>query len=130
MTTLVVIICTHDRSRLLDRTLSWLNDAHRPDDLAIKLLVVANACTDNTFTVLDKYSQQGMQNLPVSWIEEHKLGKSYALNTAIQTIDTDIAVFVDDDHRVDPDFFTEIHQAVKEYPKAGIFCGRVLPACI
>lgn len=127
MMSLVVIICTHDRSQLLDRTLFWLSDAHRPDDLAIKLLVVANACTDDTVAVLDKYSQVGMQNLPVSWVEEHKLGKSFALNTAIQMVDTDVAVFVDDDHRVDPDFFTAIKRAVKEYPMAGIFCGRVIP---
>ena len=124
---LVVIICTHDRSRLLDRTLSWLNDAHRPDGLAIKLLVVANVCTDDTAAVLDKYSQQDMQSLPLSWIEEHKLGKSHALNKAIQLVDTDITVFVDDDHRVDAGFFTAINQAVKDYPDVGIFCGRVIP---
>ena len=127
MMSLLVIVCTHDRSRLLDSALFWLNDAQRPDDLAIKLLVVANACTDDTAGVLDKYSQQGMQNLPLSWIKENKLGKSYALNTAIQMVDTDIAVFVDDDHRVDSSFFTEISRAVKEYPKAGLFCGRIIP---
>jgi GT2 family glycosyltransferase len=127
MMSLVVIICTHDRSRLLDRTLSWLNAVHRPDDLAIKLFVVANACTDDTSTVLEKYSQQDTQNLPLSWVEEQKLGKSHALNSAIQLVDTDITVFVDDDHRVDSGFFTAIIRAMKEYPDTGIFCGRVIP---
>ena len=127
MVSLVVIICTHDRSRLLERTLSWLNDAHRPAELAIKLLVVANACTDDTVAVLDTHSRQDMRGLPLSWIEEETLGKSHALNKAIKLVDTDIAVFVDDDHRVDAEFFTAINQAVKDYPDAGLFCGKVIP---
>ena len=124
---LLVILCTHDRSRLLDRALFWLNEAHRPDGLDIKLLVVANACTDDTLAVLGRYSRQGEQNLPISWVEEHRLGKSHALNTAIQLVDTDITVFVDDDHRVAADFFVAINNAVQDYPDAGLFCGRIVP---
>ncbi len=124
---LVVIICTHNRAQLLDRALFWLNNAHRPEDLAIRLLVVANACTDDTAIVLGKYAKQGTRYLPVSWIEEHKLGKSHALNKAINMLDSHIAAFVDDDHRVDNSYFDSIAKALTAYPHAGLLCGRILP---
>ena len=69
---LTIVICTHNRSALLERTLASLNRAHRPANCAINVLVVANACTDDTVAFLEDYQRQAAEQnrLPLIWLEE------------------------------------------------------------
>ena len=85
---LTVLICTHNRAELLERTLASLNAATRPADCHIDILVVANACTDGTAALLTSYgaARRVKNNLPLRWLAEPRPGKSYALNSAIPTI--------------------------------------------
>jgi GT2 family glycosyltransferase len=126
---LTILICTHNRSALLERTLASLNRAHRPANCLVSLLVVANACTDNTRTFLEDYQTQAAEEnwLPLSWLEEATPGKSHALNRAIPELRSDLVALVDDDHRVDEDYLTGISAAAGSYPYATLFCGRILP---
>ena len=80
--TLTVLICTHNRSTLLLRTLHFLNIARRPQGWQVNTLVVTNACTDNSLESLEQFRQQNKDGLPLNWIEEPTPGKSYALNSA------------------------------------------------
>lgn len=126
---LEVLICTHNRAGLLERTLDSLNACSRPADCAVSVFVVANACTDGTVQYLETYvrSQQERRALPLRWIEEPRPGKSQALNTAIPQVGAEVIAFVDDDHRVDPGYLTAVCAAAHEYPDADLFCGRILP---
>lgn len=126
---LTILICTHNRSRLLEQTLDSLNRAVRPGDCRIEILVVANACTDDTVDFLHQYRQNTSAKnlLPIGWLEEKTPGKSHALNRAIPLLTGDVVAMVDDDHRVDPGFFTNICNAIKTYPQATMYCGRILP---
>ena len=69
---LTILICTHNRSALLERTLASLNRAHRPANCSVDVLVVANACRDNTATFLKNYQAQATEKdwLPLIWLEE------------------------------------------------------------
>ena len=125
--TLIVLICTHNRSGLLLRTLHSLNTARRPQGWHVDVLVVANACTDNTLERLEHLREEGKEGLPLNWIEEPTPGKSHALNRALPQIASDLVAFVDDDHRDDPGYLTHICTAAEDYPDAGLFCGRILP---
>ena len=128
MQDLTVVICTHNRSVRLKNALIWLNMAQRTDALGIRLLVVANACTDDTIEFLGRYHEQaGEQSIPMDWIVEPAIGKSNALNTAVPHIDSRLVAFVDDDHRVDGSYYESIAQAVAAYPQAGLICGRIIP---
>jgi GT2 family glycosyltransferase len=124
-----VLICTHNRAALLDRTLTSLNACQRPVHCRVSLLVVANACTDHTHEVLNHYLQRVAVDdlLPLRWIEEPHPGKSCALNTALPQSSAPVIAFVDDDHRVDHGYLAAICQAVRRYPDADLFCGRILP---
>ncbi len=126
---LTILICTHNRVDLLEKTLASLNQAARPSDCQVEILVVANACSDGTTDFLDRYPKNTpVKNfLPLRWIEEKTPGKSHALNRAIPTLVSDIVAMVDDDHRIDPDFLTNICKAIQTYPQATLFCGRILP---
>lgn len=123
-----VLICTHNRADLLARTIRSLNEAIRPENCQLSLFVAVNHCTDNTLEYLETYRRQNSdQNLPLHWIEEPTLGKSHALNHAIPLLKGEITAFVDDDHRVDKNYFLAIKEAVDRYPEADFFCGRIIP---
>ena len=124
---LTVLICTHNRSRLLLRTLHYLNVARRPEDWQVDILVVANACSDNSLESLEQFREKNRDGLPLNWIEEPAPGKSSALNRALPAISSELVAFVDDDHRVDSEYLVNICAAAEDYPDAGLFCGRILP---
>lgn len=97
--------------------------------MPVEVLVAANACTDDTMSHMQVYqSQQAAHNwLPLRVIEIPAPGKSHALNQAIPEIDTELTAFVDDEHRVDENYFVSIEQAAQTWPDAGFYCGRFLP---
>jgi len=96
---------------------------------SVNILVVANACTDNTIAFLENYRAQmvGKAWLPLDWLEEAAPGKSKALNHAIPELRSDLVALVDDDHRVDQEYLTGICAATESHPDTGLFCGRILP---
>ncbi len=81
---LTVLICTHNRAYLLERLLASFNAAMRPA-MPVRILVAANACTDNTVVRMLAYqSQQANKSwLSLRLIEVPTSGKSHALNRAI-----------------------------------------------
>ena len=97
------------------------------------MLVAANACTDRTHALLDRYirdaagSPTGGGKLPLRWVAEPRAGKSHALNCAIPLLVSDLVAFVDDDHRVDAGYLENVCKAAADYPEADILCGRILP---
>ncbi|HEX7273213.1 MAG TPA: glycosyltransferase [Casimicrobiaceae bacterium] len=130
---LTVLISSHNRADLLERTLRYLNEARRPQGWAVSVLVAANACTDRSHTLLDLYAcvaadpATGATRLPLRWVAEPRLGKSHALNCAIPLLASTWVAFVDDDHRVDRGYLENIGRAAETYPDADILCGRILP---
>ncbi|WP_198245559.1 glycosyltransferase [methane-oxidizing endosymbiont of Gigantopelta aegis] len=125
---LTVVICTHNRSTLLLRVITSLNNAIFPYNASVSILVIANACTDDTVIQLKRYqSIQNKKNLPLVFHEEPKPGKSNALNTAINMIGEGFMCFVDDDHRVDKNYFSAIISSIETYPKVKLFCGKIIP---
>jgi len=131
--TLAVLLATHNRAELLERALRYLNEARRPDGWKIEILVAANACTDRTHAMLDRYVREAAgpatagDRLPLRWVAEPRAGKSHALNCAIPLLTSDLVAFVDDDHRVDAGYLENVCKAAVDYPEADILCGRILP---
>lgn len=126
---LTVLICTHDRVALLERTLRALNACARPACGAVDILVVANACSDGTHAALASYRDRAELEdlLPMTWLEEPTPGKSHALNRGVRALRSDWVAIVDDDHRPSPDFLVRVMDAIAAHPAAGVLCGRILP---
>ena len=125
-----ILICTHNRVELLRKTLDSINQAKRPDNCLIQVCVAANACDDSTLFFLKEYVNEQFRDralLPLIWFEEPKLGKSNALNSAIRHLSSSIVAFVDDDHRIEENFFWQILEVFKRYPDIDFFCGKILP---
>ncbi len=123
-----VVICTHNRAEKLQHCLDSLNACQRPT-MNIDVLVIANACNDNTAHVLRDYQNNAAAAdlLPLRWAEEPAAGKSHALNAAIALLESQAAMFVDDDQRVRHDFLLAIERALTDFPQATLYCGRLLP---
>ena len=122
---LTAVICTHNRVTLLLKALNSIKTARIPDNIELQVLVIANACSDNTVNILNNYSL-GKIDLQVA--EEPKPGKSNALNHAIKLIDKNaFTCFIDDDHRIDDGYFVSIVKSIYRYPETKIFCGRIIP---
>ena len=122
---LTAVICTHNRATLLVKTLDSIKAARKPDNIELQVLIIANACSDNTVKTLSNYS---LGDLDLEVAEEPKPGKSNALNCAIKLIDDNVfTCFIDDDHRIDDDYFVSIVKSIYRYPETKIFCGRIIP---
>ena len=126
---LTIVICTHNRSALLSKTLKSINNAIIPAQANITILVLANACTDDTTSTLQEYQQRQLDQhwLPIEFAEEPKVGKSYALNKALTYIPDGWIAFIDDDHRVDENYFKSVADAIINYPNTSLFCGKIIP---
>lgn len=132
-----ILICTHNRALLLERVLASISASNVPGDCTIGILVVANACTDDTHSLLERYvtTQQDAthktidknRGFPLRWLPDPVPGKSHALNFSIPQATGSLIAFVDDDHRIDPGYLNAIWSASRQHPEAGIFCGRILP---
>jgi len=123
-----VIICTYNRCDSLLNTLASLYQDGYKGSAVIDIVVVANNCSDNTLERLRTFKKeqlQGKLNLVV--LEEPSSGKSYALNTAIKSLDSDVFCFIDDDQIVEQDFIKQLIDGVALYPDIDIFCGRIWP---
>lgn len=126
---LTVVICTHNRSDLLLKTLESINNVQIPQQADIAILVVANACTDDTAKKLQEYQRQQTDNylLPFKFVEEAQPGKSYALNKALSLIKSGWICFIDDDHRVGENYFKSVIDAIVGHPDTTLFCGKIIP---
>ena len=126
---LTLVICTYNRSQLLLKALASINNADKPAHVDFKILIIVNACADDTVEQLQAYQNQSTAThlLPIQFIEELNAGKSYALNNALSQIDEGWIGFIDDDHSVDEQYLNSVITAINDYPHVGLFCGKIIP---
>jgi len=96
-----IIVCTHNRSSMLEVTVrSLLNNAGLPPD-CFELLVIANNCVDDTEGRVAKL-RSTYDNLRL--VEEKSPGLANARNRGIIEARADILLFFDDDIVANPDY--------------------------
>jgi glucosyl-dolichyl phosphate glucuronosyltransferase len=89
-----LIICTHNRSGLLSRALASVVAQQVPSSIDWEVIVVDNACTDNTADVVGGYTSKSPN---VRHVTEAIAGLSYARNRGIKEAVGELLCFVDDD---------------------------------
>lgn len=117
-----VVLATYNRDDILERTLSsfCLLDT---TGIRWQVLVVDNACTENTRLLVEGFSDQ----LPVHYYEEGQPGKNFALNRALPEVEGDLVIFTDDDIIADPCWLVSLLDASKRLSDFDFFGGRILP---
>ncbi len=88
-----------------------------------KLIVVDNGSTDHTAQVLASFAHR----LPLRSLLEPKLGKNHALNTGLEFVEGDLAVFTDDDVFPHTDWLIQLRNAADTHLGHSVFGGAVIP---
>lgn len=90
---------------------------------AWELLIIDNACRDETRKVIEKFQK----DLPIVFLEQPKQGKNNALNKALPLIKGDLVMFTDNDIIPSIDLIDIYVDAGKKNPDVSIFSGKILP---
>ena len=116
-----VCICTYNRSKGLRRTLESLA---RQNNINLgEVLIVDNNCTDDTADVVESFRE----TLPIRRITESRQGLSHARNRAVADFRGDVLLFTDDDVRLGTSWLAAYQDAIRRFPDADYFGGRILP---
>jgi glycosyltransferase involved in cell wall biosynthesis len=118
-----VAICTWNRAKLLDQTLTQMRNLRIPEGVSWELLVVNNNCTDDTDAVIARHAGA----LPIRRLLETKQGHSHARNCAVEHARGDLLIWTDDDVLAPSEWLAEYLCAAKQYPDAVYFGGPIRP---
>jgi glycosyltransferase involved in cell wall biosynthesis len=119
-----VIVATHNRRELLERTVSALK-AQEYAAGQLEIVVVDNASTDGSPDAVARLARQAGGH-PVRLLHESRPGKSYAVNTGVAQASGDLLLFTDDDVLPSPGWAAAIASAMEE--TGADFCaGRIQP---
>lgn len=116
-----IAIPTHNRSAELAKTLESLRRLRSPNNVKWRILVIDNNCTDDTNSVLDRFSLQFGERL--CHVFEKKPGLCYARNAAVSASQADVIAFLDDDVDVEPQWLEAMLRAFDE-EKCDVVGGR------
>jgi len=119
---ITLVICTRNRQGSLSETLDTVaaQDAAR----VWEVLVVDNASTDGTSELVGERARSFP--VPLRVVREERLGRSFALNHAIEAARGDVLIFTDDDVNLRPGF-VDAHAALYADPGVVGGGGRIVP---
>jgi len=119
---LSVVVCTYNRSRLLEGNLLALGRQVTPPELRWEVVVVDNNCTDDTASVIER----AVERFPValSRVTESEQGLCNARNRGISATRGRYIAFTDDDTRPYPNWVEQIWFTFKKW-NCGAVAGRV-----
>lgn len=120
---ITIAICTYNRARLLRTTLETLTALVEPEEAGWAVLVVDNNSTDATPDVLDAFEGR----LPLRAVREERQGLSHARNRAVEEMEGDYVIWLDDDVKVTEPWLAAYARAFRQHPEAAFFGGPILP---
>ena len=120
---LTVAICTWNRSKLLDQTLTHMHQLRIPAGVDWELLVVNNNCTDDTDAVIAVHANR----LPIRRLFEPRQGQTCSRNCAVAASCGEYLLWTDDDVPVDKDWLVEYAEGFRQWPEAAFFGGTIEP---
>ena len=117
-----VIICCHNSSALLPRTIECLARQEVAPGIAWEVLVVDNASTDETGSVaLGLWARDA--RAPLRVVREPQPGQAYARVRGIAEARYECLTFVDDDNWLDPAWVQVTYDVMRDHPEVGALGG-------
>jgi glycosyltransferase involved in cell wall biosynthesis len=121
-TAVTVVLCTYNRCHSLCVTLANLAEQVVPAHVEWHVLVIDNNSTDQTREVVEEFARRCPDRF--TYVLELQQGKSFALNTALQSIESDLVAFVDDDVTIERTWLAHLTAAFAENDCVGV-AGRI-----
>jgi glucosyl-dolichyl phosphate glucuronosyltransferase len=119
-----VLICTHNRARLLQDTLDSLVTPADGRRFAVEIIIVDNNSTDCTRQTIEAAASKSTN--PIRYVFEPRQGKGHALNRGLQDARGDIVALTDDDVIPAADWLERVVAAFESRDISFAF-GKVLP---
>ena len=121
-----VILCCHNSSQELPKTLEHLAKQQVADDFPWEVIVIDNASKDGTKQVaLDCWPDQKADLFRV--VHEPRLGLIHARYRGLVEAKYEILSFIDDDNWVCPDWVSTASAVMSQYPDVGACGGHNIP---
>ncbi len=120
-----LIICTHNRCKLLRNVLVQIIEQIQPFKDVGEIIIVDNGSTDNTSSVMEQFLSEN--KIYLYYILEKRKGKSFALNTGIGAARGEWLFFTDDDVVVRKDWINNMVKNCSENGAVSGLAGRVIP---
>lgn len=120
-----IIVPTFNRAGSLRRLLKSLNSLESPNSVQAEILIVDNASTDETGSLLLE-GQAKSQRFSLRVLKERQRGKASALNLGLSSANGNLILVVDDDVVIHPQWLIKHLECYRSAPFDAIQ-GRVLP---
>ncbi|MFP4476287.1 MAG: glycosyltransferase [Desulfatibacillaceae bacterium] len=117
-----IAICTHNRADVLPRAVRAALAQDRAPD-SYEVLVVPNACTDGTRTVLEELVEQYDDRL--RYVPENRVGLSVARNTACAHARGRYVAYLDDDAEPSSDYLSALAEVFAAESAVGAVGGPI-----
>ncbi len=121
-----IIVCCHNSSELLPRTLQHLR-AQQSDEIPWEIVLVDNASTDDTAKAATEFWTNSFSPAPLRVVTEPELGLSFARRRGVNEAKYEFLCFVDDDNWVAPDWVQHVWNVMTKNPSVGA-CGGLSQA--
>jgi len=118
-----VCICTYNRAKNLRRALVSLAGQNYDNIRMTEVLIIDNNCSDGTVNVVAEFQER----LPIRRVIERQQGLAHARNRAVADFRGDVLLFTDDDVRLGTSWLAAYQDAIRRFPDADYFGGRILP---
>jgi glycosyltransferase involved in cell wall biosynthesis len=122
-----VIICTFNGASMLPETINRLNMQEVGSGIPWEVIVVDNACTDNSSQIAQQVWARSDATLTV--VKEPVPGLSFARNRGVCEARFEYISFIDDDNWVAEDWVHNVYNVFRDRPDINICGGQVRAAC-
>lgn len=120
-----VVICTYNRRELMGKLLDSLLD-QLPAPVPVEIVVVDNACTDDTAAHVSAVAERHPE---VRYVLEPEQGLSRARNAGAAAAKFDYLIYLDDDATTPPHFLESLANVLHEH-QPDLFGGPIYPSYV
>lgn len=117
------IICTYNSVKRIGETLHCLAKQRVPAGIGWEVVLVDNACTDDTAAEAERCWQALSVPAQLRIFSEARPGKNFAVELAFRQARYQYACIVDDDNRLDADYLQIGYDLLERNPMIGILGG-------
>lgn len=122
-----IIVCCYNSAMVIEQTLQHLGRLQIPSGYHAEVVIVNNACTDNTIEIVHETWHRLNAPFDMIVVDEHQPGLSYARNKGIATSRCDYILFCDDDNRLNGDYLSTAAAVLCEHTEIGALGGLGIP---
>lgn len=122
-----VAICTYNGAKRIPEVLECLQKQNHQQNIKWEVLIVDNNSTDNTAEVVSQYSQIWRSDCQLRYVFEPVQGLAAARQRAIESAQSDLIAFLDDDNLPLENWLVEAYNFGVKNPNVGAYGGIIYP---